>query len=508
MPKPIVVILDAFTVEPSGLGVPPYLSTYVRAAWSALTTAQPEADVRYLTIDDVRWCLAGGKPAVDPPLSDPLTYSATTNRTQAVDLLHRADRVVVIAGDKVPSVHLHAVNGSLEEIARAMACVRGQRILLGPLSTYALESPAEYAGLFDAVHTHTLTADGLAGGSRTPAAYGMLRKERRDFGGLVAQMLWRPIAELELYRGCTRRRFCNFCSEPSKSPLVVFRDVSDVIEEAGQLYDAGVRNFRLGQQTCFFSYQHRSEDAIHTLLAGIRDRCPDLEVLHIDNADPLAVAAPVGLRIAKLVAEFCTEGNCAPMGIESFDQVVIERNTLTCTPEILRRAVEHINDAGAERGPGGLPKLLPGLNLIYGLPGETHATHIANLTHLTNILEAGLLCHRTNVRQVRAFPGTPLAEEGLPGPLPSVEHFASWKADIDHGWDQPMKERVYPHGLEVPGLHSYFVSDRGTWFRRLGSYSIQIVERGAAVPVATDAALRVTGHAPRLIYGERLAPAA
>lgn len=71
------------------------------------------------------------------------------------------------------------------------------------------------------------------------------------------------------------------------------------------------------------------------------------------------------------------------------------------------RAVQHVNEAGGERGPGGLPMLLPGLNLIYGMPGETHATHIANLTWLTRIYHAGLMCHRTNVRQVRAFPGTP-----------------------------------------------------------------------------------------------------
>ncbi|MEV0928790.1 radical SAM protein [Streptomyces spongiicola] len=501
------VILDCFTVEPSGLGVPPYLSTYVRNAWSALRRARPEADVRYVTIDDVRWCLAGGKPTVEPPLSDRLTYSVTVNRDDAVRLLRDAEIVVVIAGDAVPSVHLHAVNGSFEEIARALACTRGRRYLLGPLSAYALASPAEYAGLFDAVHTHTVTSADLLLGSRQPAGYEQMRRERDSFAGLVEQMPWRPIAELELYRGCTRRKFCGFCNEPAKSPLVAFREVDDVVDEAAQLYAAGVRNFRLGQQTCFFSYRHRDEDAIRALLSGIRERCPELEVLHIDNADPLAVAAPVGLRIAKLVADFCTEGNCAPMGIESFDPAVIERNTLTCTPEILLRAVEHVNMAGAARGPGGLPMLLPGLNLIYGLPGETHHTHAANLRGLAGILDAGLLCHRTNVRLARAFPGTPLAALGEREPLPSDEHFASWKADIDFTWDQPMKERVYPAGLSLPGLHSYFVSEEGTYWRRLGSYSIQVVERGATVPLGTSGDLVVTGHSPRMIYGERVVSA-
>ena len=67
----VAAILDCYTVEPSGLGVPPYLSTYARAAYGALATAFPQAKIHYLTIDDVRWCLNGGKPHMDPPLSDP-----------------------------------------------------------------------------------------------------------------------------------------------------------------------------------------------------------------------------------------------------------------------------------------------------------------------------------------------------------------------------------------------------------------------------------------------------
>ncbi|MFF2026489.1 hypothetical protein ACFVW2_32440 [Streptomyces sp. NPDC058171] len=47
-----------------------------------------------------------GKPGVQPPFSDPLTYSATANRDGSIDLVRRATTVIVIAGDKVPSVHL------------------------------------------------------------------------------------------------------------------------------------------------------------------------------------------------------------------------------------------------------------------------------------------------------------------------------------------------------------------------------------------------------------------
>lgn len=89
--------------------------------------------------------------------------------------------------------------------------------------------------------------------------------------------------------------------------------------------------------------------------------------------------------------------------------------------------------------------------------------------------------------------------------VPSAQRFESWKTDIDELWDRPMKERVYPAGLKIPGVHSYFVDERGTWFRRLGSYAIQIIERGATVPVGTSADITVTGHAARVIYGARSA---
>jgi radical SAM superfamily enzyme with C-terminal helix-hairpin-helix motif len=499
------VILDCYTVEPSGLGVPPYLSAYVRDAWSALHAAYPAVDVRYLTIDDMRWVLNDGAPLTAPPVSDPLTYSASTNRDTAIKLLSGADIVVVVAGDAVPSVHLHAHNGSVDEIVRALACAQGRRVLLGPLAGDVLANPVRYLGLFDAVHTHTLASADLEAGSRTAASYAQLRADRDSYAGLLAQLDWTCVAEIELYRGCTRRRFCAFCNEPVKSAHVVFRDVDDVLDEVSRLYAAGVRHFRLGQQTCFFSAWNRDAVRIEQLLAGIREACPDLAVLHIDNADPLAVASPAGARIARLVVEYCTEGNCAPMGMESFDPQVIERNALTCTPEVLRRAIDNVNAAGSGRGPDGLPRLLPGINLIYGLPGETHRTHLANLTGLAGLFAAGVMCHRTNVRQAVAYPGTPLAAMQAAEAPPSATHFPTWKADIDATWDQPMKQRVYPLGTTLRGLHSFFVTTRGTWYRRLGSYPIQVVERGTAVPRYQTADLRVTEHAARFIYGERCA---
>jgi radical SAM superfamily enzyme with C-terminal helix-hairpin-helix motif len=500
----VAAIVDCYTVEPSGLGVPPYLSTYARAAFGALKRALSDGDVRYLTIDDVRWCTNGGRPFTGPPLSDQLTYSATVNRSDTLQILADATVLVVIAGDAVPSVHLQARNGSPEEISQLLAVARGRKVLVGPLATQMLSGTHVPGCRFDAVHTHTVTSADLLSGSRGAAAYEHLAADRVSYAELIAQLCWRPVAELELYRGCTRRRFCSFCHEPVKSPLVSFREPADVLAEVAALYAAGVRNFRLGQQTCFFSYLHRDAEAIGRLLAQIREQCPELDVLHIDNADPLAVASPTGAKIARLVARYCTEGNCAPMGIESFDPAVIEANALTCTPQVLLRAVANINEAGAHAGPRGLPVLLPGLNLVYGLPGETHRTHFENLSWLVRILDAGYLCHRINVRQARAYPGTGLSAQQQAAPPPSAEHFGTWKADVSYVFDQPMKQRVYPSGMTIGGLHSFFVTARGTWHRRLGSYPIQVIEAGSVRPLFEDAGLVVTGHEPRYLYGARL----
>ena len=131
----LAAIVDCYTVEPSGLGVPPYLSTYARAAFGALKRAFPGIKVRYLTIDDVRWCTNGGRPFAPAPLSDQLTYSATANRHDALEVLAEAAVLVVIAGDAVPSVHLQARNGSPDEVAEVLALSRGRRVLLGQADT-------------------------------------------------------------------------------------------------------------------------------------------------------------------------------------------------------------------------------------------------------------------------------------------------------------------------------------------------------------------------------------
>ena len=52
------------------------------------------------------------------------------------------------------------------------------------------------------------------------------------------------------------------------------------------------------------------------------------------------------------------------------------------------------------RGERGLPKLLPGLNFIAGLNGETKKSYDMNLNLLEDLRSEGLWLRRINIRQV------------------------------------------------------------------------------------------------------------
>ena len=59
-----------------------------------------------------------------------------------------------------------------------------------------------------------------------------------------------------------------------------------------------------------------------------------------------------------------------------------------------------INKYGKEKGDRGLPKLLPGLNFIAGLKGETDESYRFNKELLESLKNSGLWVRRINIRQV------------------------------------------------------------------------------------------------------------
>ena len=125
-------------------------------------------------------------------------------------------------------------------------------------------------------------------------------------------------------------------------------------------------------------------------------------MLHVDNANPSIIAENLepSEQITKTLVNTLTDGAVLSFGLESADPAVHDANWLNCNTEQLMTAIRHVNEHGRERGPRGLPKMLPGLNLIAGLNGETEATYQMNLKLLRSILQEGLMLRRINIRQV------------------------------------------------------------------------------------------------------------
>src|SRR3989338_4956299 len=108
-------ILDCYTDEASGLGVPPYLGTYPRYIYGQLKKEGHR--VSYLTIDDLRlWKRYNGKKREpkEHEKTNILIYNLTNN--DAEQILSQTDTLIVILGVNVPGKYLTALPGTLREV--------------------------------------------------------------------------------------------------------------------------------------------------------------------------------------------------------------------------------------------------------------------------------------------------------------------------------------------------------------------------------------------------------
>jgi radical SAM superfamily enzyme with C-terminal helix-hairpin-helix motif len=448
----LVAVIDGYIDEPGSLGVPPYIHPLVRATYGAAVDAGAEAS--YHTIDDVRqgW------------------------------LPERADIVVVLTGSAVPGRYIRASPASRREVERFLPQTGGVKILGGPLT---MEEGIKSSGLFDIIAERdpaSCLSDYLNG--RGPSNRWRTVEEWNRWLMIGADIVTRHrdfpqplVAEIETYRGCVRYRSggCSFCVEPLKG-IPVCREPKDIIAECRKLHDLGVRNFRLGAQTCFISYHAHLDgsetprpdpEAIEELLSGISSLKVDL--LHLDNANPAVIAThpEESEQILRSIVRHCTSGNVLALGMESADPAVVKANNLNATADQVMQAIELINRIGRERGPTGLPAVLPGLNLIIGLDGETKRTLQLDLEFLNQVMGRGLLLRRINIRQVigirRSF------DQGV-----SHSDFLKFKDKVRESIDRPMLERVAPLGTVLRRVYTEMQEGKTTFGRQIGTYPLLV----------------------------------
>lgn len=479
-------LLDCYTDEASGLGVPPYLGTYPRYLFGKLRKEGRSAS--YLTIDDLRlWKKHGGikkEPSVKEK-TNIFIHNLTKNKAREV--LEKTDILIVILGVHVPGKYLAAVPGTLGEITPLIRDLKAKKILTGPaIYGTQLEGGKFFEksdlSIFDEVKDYNLSFD-------------VIEKISEISAEILNQIPARRMIEIETSRGCKIGK-CSFCTEPLKCRFVN-RKKEDVVKEIISFYNKGARHFRLGKQADFYASDRPAE-----MLKEIRKKCPLIEVLHIDNVNPNSVITKEGGEITKAIVEYCTSGNVAALGVESFDPGVIEANRLNASPATALKAIKIINKYGAERGGNGLPKFLPGINLIFGLIKENKETHKKNMEMLQKILDEGLLLRRINIRQASIFPGTELEKQaGNKYLRKNRKYYWKWRNEIRQKIDWPMLKKVLPPGTIMEDVYPEIYDGKTTFCRQMGTYPLIVGVKGR-LPLGEKINVKVVDYMLRSVVGE------
>ena len=445
----VIVLIDGYIDDPAALGVPPYISPMIRSIAGAALDAGADR-VEYISIDMIR-------------RHRKIPDAAVT---------------IVLSGNTVPGKYLRTMPMSLKELKEIAPKLKGWKMISGSAAD------SEEAGLFDFVIRKDPAAslyDGICG-KEVEERFRTLEEWNRWMllgADIVTQHQDFPdplVAEIESYRGCHRYKSggCSYCIEPLKGrPLM--RAPKDILAEASRLRELGVRNIRIGGQTCIVSYGSEDDSeiprpnpsAVRELFEGLN--AMGFSTIHVDNANPAVIASyPEESReVLKILADNCTDGNVLALGMESADPFVVTENNLNSTSEQVMDAVRLINEIGSERGPRGMPKLLPGINIVCGLDGETPATYDMDMEILRRMRDEGLMVRRINIRQV------------LPVRRPfnvkvDQRRFKKFKEEVREEIDRAMLESIVPYGTVLKDVYLELNDGNTTFGRQIGSYPLLI----------------------------------
>lgn len=445
----VVTLIDGYIDDPAALGVPPYISPMIRSIAGAAIDAGADR-VEYISIDMIR------KGKVIPE-------SAVT---------------IVLSGNTVPGKYLRSMPMSLKELDAIFPKLTGWRLISGSAAD------SEQAQKFDFVIKRDIAAslyDGMIGKEVGERLRTLDEWNRWMLLGadIVTQHQDFPeplVVEIESYRGCHRWASggCSYCIEPTKGkPLM--RSPEDILAEASKLKELGVRNIRVGGQTCIISYGSEDDSgtprpnpsAVRTLFEGLRDM--GFDTLHVDNANAAVISTypEESEEILNILTECCTDGNVLALGMESADPRVVIENNLNSTADEVLDAVRMINEIGGERGPRGMPKLLPGINIICGLDGETASTYKMDMELLERVRDEGLMVRRINIRQV-----LPIRKEFKT--KVDQRRFKKFKEQVREDIDRVMLERIVPYGTVLKDVYLELNDGNVTFGRQIGSYPLLV----------------------------------
>lgn len=507
-----IAIVDGYTDEPAALGVPPYIAPLPRYLAGAAWTAGCEG-VLYTTIEEVRRVSRKEAPPKGP------RPRGKDGDLMAIPDGDRYDLLVLLGGAVVPGNYLRGRPASARELSDIARSFPGPTLLVGPVARWGWTSGGKMSQTHYEAFDHVATLDGdaylhdlLRGEEeplqrfRTPEEWASWSVEGADILSSSREVPHPLIVEVETYRGCIRHAFggCSFCTTV-RDIAPIFREPSEIANEIRALDRLGVVSYRLGGQSCIYSYKALGvgeeespvpdPHALRSLLEGVRRAAPSLEVLHVDNGNPAVIAdhPEEAEKVTQLIIEYCTGGNVVALGLESADPAVRKANNLNATADQCMMAIRAINQWGRYETDTGLPALLPGINFLGGLPGETPETFDLNMGFLEQVLNEGLLLRRINIRQVSPVCGQVKVKH-------DKRAFRKFKLQVRAEIDLPNLQAMLPYGAPMRRIWTELHDGNTTFGRQIGSYPL-LVGIPAKLELGTFLDVRVVGYGMRSVTG-------
>ncbi|BBE31843.1 radical SAM protein [Tepiditoga spiralis] len=460
------IIIDGYVDEPAVLGVPPYISPYVRYAAGALRYHGIEVD--YYTIDKIR----------------------EKNLWQS---FNSYEYLIIIAGTTVPGHYLGGTPINLNEIKKIFELNKEPlRVIGGPITKgYTITGGKKAISLKDFIEENV---EYIVEGDiekflfdypvsdefdlNSKSSYELIDKIAPYGAGIIKMHERYPnvMLEIEVSKGCDRKTgFCSFCTEPILHGMYRERSLNGIINEMKALNANGATNFRFGRSANFLAYGitfnngNPNPEIFNELYSEVSNFC---NVLHTDNANPEFIVnnEKEAKKILEIISNKNTSGDILSFGIETFDDEVAKLNNIALNSEKALKAIRIVNEIGSKRDKNGIPKLLPGINLLYGLIGETKNTYNKNKEYLNKILNENLLLRRINVRQVMMFPGTLLSKK-LNKIKINKKEFIKFKEFMDV-YNNQMIKKVFPEGAILKDLFVEEVKGNISFSRQIATYPI------------------------------------
>ena len=453
------LLIDGYTDEPAAFGVPPYISPKIRLIYGLLISENYEVD--YYTIDQIR------KPSI-------------------FENLKKYDLLTIFGGISTPGRYIGGSPVTLNDIDKILSKKLSRKnILIGPITRgYSIKGGQR---------TIDIEIENLI---KINSFEEMLRYFNKDiksdyydnrdiYYNLGSELINKHpnypylMIEIDISSGCERLDgFCSFCTESIFYGVFKYRKLSKIKEELINLKKYGTKYIRFGRSANVIAYGYdRNNDKpspekieeLFSFTKGILNP----SVFHVDNGNPIFIANHKNdsRKILESIAKYCTTGNSLSFGVESFDENVRKANNLGGTVKDIFYSIDLVNQIGKERR-SGLPSLLPGINLLYGLPGFSKKTYETDYNSLKKILDSGSLVRRVNIRKAMIFPNTPLSKEKLP--KINNRDFEFFREKTRNEFDNIMLKKIFPYGTLIKNVIYEYSKGEISFGRTLGTYPILI----------------------------------